>query len=134
MYREYPRACVQALAAPVAHHVPPPARALRLAVDAFQATFVFNIEQLPSGVADGLTFALHNDARGVGACGGLGGALGFATGPPVQNAANVAGINNSVGLRFDTYANGRTQSTLGLVNVSGVTDSGEYNVSSVFNW
>ena len=44
--------------------------------------------------ADGLAFVLHNDARGSDATGALGAGFG------------VAGIQNAIGIEFDTYQNG----------------------------
>src|SRR5262249_44700051 len=58
----------------------------------FDITFDINVGNNDNG-ADGMAFVLHNDPLGDQALGGLGGNLGM------------FGINNGVGIEFDTYQN-----------------------------
>ena len=62
----------------------------KVPIGTFSSDFTF---QLLSAVADGFTFTIQSDKRGTGAMGGAGDMLGY------------AGINNSVGLKFDLYNN-----------------------------
>ncbi len=60
----------------------------------FTTDFAF---QLSNAMADGITFAIQNSAKGAAALGGSGGNLGYGTG--------ASGIGNSVAIKFDIYSN-----------------------------
>ncbi|MGE0055529.1 MAG: PQQ-dependent sugar dehydrogenase, partial [Hyphomicrobium sp.] len=57
----------------------------------FDVTFEINVGTKNANGADGMMFVLHNDARGLAALGGLGGAMGGLN------------IQNGLGIQFDTY-------------------------------
>jgi len=80
----------------------------KMTVSGFTTDFDF---QLPSSTADGFTFTIQNNSRGIWAMGGNGGSLGY------------EGITKSVAVAFDLYgANGETQ-TVG-VYTNGASPSG----------
>jgi hypothetical protein len=80
-----------------------------LYIGAFKASFLYQDEG--GGGADGIAFALQNDARGTIALGGGGGGLGY------------SGITNSVALQFNIYG------TAGIAfNTNGAT--GGYNTNT----
>ena len=87
--------------------------------DDFTFTFTFAISDSPGG-ADGLTFVMHNDPRGANSLGGHGSGLGY------------SGIQNSVGVRFDTWNNGH-MSSIGLIT-GGYLDSDYAGIESYFDW
>lgn len=69
----------------------------------FDTTFRFQMTALGGGGADGMTFVVHNDPRGVAAMGIGGGELGYgatATSPPGT------AIANSIVLELDTWLSG----------------------------
>lgn len=83
-----------------------------LYVGAFQASFLY--QDIGGGGADGIAFALQNDARGLTALGGGGGGLGY------------LGITNSVALQFNIYG------TAGIAfNTNGATGGYETNTAPV---
>ena len=53
-------------------------------------------------IADGMTFTLHNDPKGLGAYGMAGGGLGVYSG---NYNGTIAGITNMLTIEFDTYKN-----------------------------
>ncbi len=76
---------------------------------AFSTTFTLQDHSGPTGSADGATFVLQNDPRGLAALGASGGALGY------------GGITNSVAVMFDLYSGGSHASTTKLLT-GGSTD------------
>jgi hypothetical protein len=76
----------------------------RVPVAVFGVSFVLQ-DRPVTGSADGLTFVLHNDPRGLTALGDAGGALGYGGG---------AAITPSVAIKFDLYSQGSHNSTTGL--------------------
>jgi hypothetical protein len=75
----------------------------------FTTTFTLQDQSGPTGSADGATFVIQNDPRGVAALGAAGGALGY------------GGITNSIAVMFDMYSSGSHLSTTKLLT-GGSTD------------
>jgi len=76
--------------------------------EGFSTTFTFQItppsatSELPSP-ADGFAFVIQNSGAGTAALGQSGGAMGYGGAIPVN--ADFPGIDNSVAIEFDTFAN-----------------------------
>jgi len=70
----------------------------------FTTTFTFRISAGNPGPADGLAFVIQNSAAGTAALGQDGGAIGYGGAVPVN--AQAPGIENSLAIEFDTFANG----------------------------
>ncbi|WP_078392904.1 lectin-like domain-containing protein [Shouchella patagoniensis] len=87
-----------------------------------------------SQIADGLTFTMHNDSRGVGAVGQRGESLGaYGT----IRGSNYSGfINHAVSFEFDTYFNGdysdrglaNSNHTAVVIPSNAVRESGRYRM------
>jgi len=100
----------------------------------FDTRFRFQMSALGGGGADGMTFVIHNDPRGVAALGSGGGELGYGAlpGAPVGLA-----IANSLVLELDTYLSGAegdlSANTLSLhTNGPGSNDNDEsYSLGQV---
>ncbi len=79
-------------------------------VGPFSTAFVLQ-DQPGNGAADGVTFILQGDPRGVAALGGGGGGLGY------------AGITHSVAIQFDLYGHGTHNPLTGLFSGGESPDS-----------
>jgi hypothetical protein len=93
----------------------------RVAVgDDFTLTARVRFTQPSSGGADGLVFALHNDPRGLGACGGNNLGLGW------------TGVTPSFGIRLDCWNSAHYSSLSALYN--GALPSTIGNIVPPFDW
>jgi hypothetical protein len=77
----------------------------RVGIASFTTSFTFQLRSLADPVADGLTFVIENDSRGPGALGDAAGGLGY---------GGMAGIHNSVALKFDSWKPAGNHSSTGL--------------------
>jgi hypothetical protein len=77
----------------------------RVGIASFTTSFTFQLRSLGDPVADGLTFVIHNDLRGPGALGDAAGGLGY---------GGMAGIHNSVAIKFDSWKPAGNHSSTGL--------------------
>jgi hypothetical protein len=90
--------------------------ATKVPVQSFSTDFTF--QQL-NATADGMTFAIQNDPKGIWALGDAGGGLGY------------QGIQNSVAVKFDLYSNaGEGPDSTGLYTVGAAPTMPAVNLSS----
>jgi hypothetical protein len=97
----------------------------------FSTHFQFATSGGTTPEADGLTFMIQNDPRGTAALGFTGGALGYAT-DDLGGGPGAPGIQNSVAVEFDLYANFNAETnanhvavlTNGVLNDTHLIDPG----------
>jgi hypothetical protein len=91
----------------------------------FKASFVYRDVTAVSGNADGVTFTLQNDPRGVNAIGGGGGSFGYGpAGTPITPSAALElniynGVASGVGTTFVTNGGTAANVATGLVSLTG---------------
>jgi len=92
----------------------------------FTASFVYQAQVGNSGFADGMTFMIQNDPRGLAAVGGNGGGLGYGN----QNGGTP--ITNSIAIEFNNYTG---SGNIGFqFNRNGVVTLNNYTSTNPINF